>query len=316
MSQAILCPHCNGKLRVRASGGPRVRCHLCRKSFDNPAAPSIPVEMLFRPLVNAPATPDEPDESESPVVQIPDPPPVVHAPEPEVLEVPAESEAPLVAVAAPRFEPDAMLSRTKRVTHRAKAARERLRARRAAKVKTRDYGIAGVILFIIIGLIAAGGYMVLKDDGIAPRPPQDETSADVTPVPQGPPLTSPLVDAPNKAPPSRLLGVWELRTDDDRSGTMEFRADGTATVLAWIGDQEQFPQELYWAPVSENGNELTIELGSAIGSPGQYRFRLLFTSPDAFTITWKIERGIEKDSANRFIRRTTGAEPPQPPIAP
>jgi hypothetical protein len=161
-----------------------------------------------------------------------------------------------------------------------------------------------VILFVIIGLIVAGGYMVLKDDGIATRPSADETPADVTPEPQGPLLSSPLADTPNKPLPSRLLGVWELRTDDDRNGTMEFRADGTATFLAWVGDQEQLPQELYWAPVSETGDEVTIELGAAPRAPGHYRFRLLFTGPDAFTITWKIERGIEKDSANRFIRRT------------
>jgi hypothetical protein len=296
MSQTIVCPHCNGKLRVRASSGPRVRCHLCHKGFDNPAATVVPVDLLFRPLVATPAGVDEPRTSELPAIE---------TPEPELPELPPEPEAPPVAVATPRFTPDPTLSRMKRPTSkRSKAARERLRARRAAKVRARDYGIAGVILFVIIGLIAAGGYMVLKDDGIAARPVEDETSTDVTPEPQGPPLSSPLADTPNKPLPARLLGVWELRTDDERSGTMEFRSDGTATFLAWVGDQEQIPQELHWVPVTETADELTIELGVAAGAPGHYRFRLLFTSPDAFTITWKIERGIEKESANRFIRRT------------
>jgi len=304
MSQAIVCPYCKGKLRVSASAGPRIRCHLCRKAFANPAAVTVPVDLLFRPLVPAAADRDEPETSEVPAIQ---------SPAPEIGEVPAELDDPPVAVATPRFAPDPMLSRTKQTSRRAKAARDRLRARRAAKVKTRDYGIAGVILFVIIGLIAAGGYMVLKDDGTAARPDEEEPVADVAPEPRGPLLTSALVDTPNKPRPSRLIGVWELRSDDDRNGTMEFRADGTATFLAWVGDQEQFPQELFWAPVSESSDELTIELGAAAGAPGHYRFRLLFTGPDAFTITWKIERGIEKDSANRFIRRTTGAEPPVAP---
>src|SRR5438128_208282 len=288
MSQTISCPHCNGKLRVRPSAGPRIRCHLCRKGFANPAAMAVPVDLLFQPLVAAPATVDEPGAAEAPVIP---------APELEIPDVPAEPEAP-VAVATPRFAPDAMLSRTKRpASRRSKAARERLRARRRAKVKARDYGIAGFILFVVIGLIAAGGYMVLRDDGIATRPSEDETTADVAQEPHGPLLSSALVDTPNKPPPARLLGVWELRADDDRNGTMEFRADGTATFLAWVGEQQQVPQELHWVPVSETGDELVIELGVAAGAPGHYRFRLLFTSPDAFTITWKIELGIEKDSA-------------------
>jgi len=307
MSQTISCPHCQGKLRVRAAAGPRIRCHLCKKGFANPAAVSVPVDLLFRPLVAAPGTADELATAEAPVIP---------TPELEVPEVPAESEAP-VAVATPRFAPDPMLGRTKRPTsRRSKAARERLRARRAAKVRARDYGIAGVILFVIIGLIAAGGYMVLRDDGIATRPSEEETTADVAQEPHGPLLSSALVDTPNKPLPARLFGVWELRTDDDRNGTMEFRADGTATFLAWVGDQQQIPQELHWVPVSETDDELTIELGVAPGAPGHYRFRLLFTSPDAFTITWRIERGIEKDSANRFIRRSSDGELPQHPVAP
>jgi hypothetical protein len=294
---------------VRAAAGPRVRCHLCRKSFPNPAAPNLPVEMLFRPLVPAPAPQDDFTTAEMAEVQ---------APEPVAQELPAETEESAVAVAEARFAPDPMLSRTKRpTTKRSKAARERLRARRAAKVKARDYGIAGIILFVIIGLIAAGGYMVLKDDGVALHPADEETVADTTEEPHGPLLSSALVDSPNRPRPSRLLGVWELRTDDDRNGTMEFRADGTATFLAWVGDQEQVPTQLHWAPVNEQGDELTIELGTSAGAPGYYRFRLLFTDPDAFTITWKIEGGVEKDTANRFIRRAAGnVELPPHPITP
>jgi len=283
---------------VRASAGPRVRCHLCHKGFPNPAAPNIPVELLFRPLVPAPEP--QGDFATAEVAEF-------QSPEPVTQELPAELGEPQVAVATPRFAPDPMLSRMKRPSSkRSKAARERLRARRAAKVKARDYGIAGVILFVIIGLIAAGGYMVLKDDGVASRPIDDETPGDVTEEPHAPPLSSALVDSPNKPLPQRLIGVWELRADDDRNGTMEFRNDGTATFLAWVGDQEQVPDYLYWAPVSETGDEVTIELGKAANAPGHYRFRLLFTDPDAFTITWKIEGGIEKDTANRFIRRTVG----------
>jgi hypothetical protein len=255
------------------------------------------VELLFRPLVAAPATRDEPTATE--IAEIP-------VAESETPELPAEPETP-VAVAASRFAPDPMLSRTKRPsTKRSKAARERLRARRAAKVKAGDYGVAGVILFVIIGLIVAGGYMVLKDHGIATRSGDEETPADAAEEPHTPLLSSALVDSSPKPLPARLLGVWELRTDDDRNGTMEFRADGTATFLAWVGDQEQIPTQLLWAVVSDNGNELTIELGNSTDAPGYYRFRLLFTDRDAFTIIWKIEGGIEKDSANRFIRRATG----------
>jgi hypothetical protein len=309
MSQSILCPHCKGKLRVSASAGPRIRCHLCRKSFDNPAAVSVPVDLLFRPLVATPAGHDEPATTETAVIPAPEP--------EEVHESPPEPETPSVAVAAPRFAPDAMLSRTKRpASRRSKAARERLRARRRAKVKARDYGIAGFILFVIIGLIGAGGYMILRDDGVATRPGEEETPADVAQDTHGPLLSSALVDTPNKPAPARLLGVWELRTDDDRNGTMEFRADGTASFLAWVGEQGQLPTELHWAPVSETDDELTIELGDRTGAPGVYRFRLLFTSPDAFTITWKIERGIERDTANRFIRRASAAEPQPQPVTP
>src|SRR5262245_39896188 len=216
MSQAIVCPHCKGKLRVRASSGPRVRCHLCHKGFPNPAAPAIPVELYFRPLVPTPEP--QADLASVEVLDVP-------VPETVIEELPVEPEAPSVAVAEARFAPDAMLSRTKRPTSkRAKAARERLRARRAAKVRARDYGIAGFILFVIIGLIAVGGYMVLKDDGVASRPTEDETPADVVEEPHPPPLSSALVDSANRPKPSRLLGVWELRTDDERNGSMEFRA--------------------------------------------------------------------------------------------
>src|SRR5439155_4066520 len=162
---------------VSASAGPRIRCHLCRKGFANPAATVVPVELLTRPLVAAPASRDEPA-----TLQTPD----IASPEPEVIQPSAEPDQPAIAEApTPRFAPDPMLSRMKRPTsRRSKAARERLRARRAAKVKARDYGIAGVILFVIIALIGAGAYMILRDDPSAvTRPGDDETPADATAEP-------------------------------------------------------------------------------------------------------------------------------------
>ncbi len=271
---------------------------------------SVPVELLTRPLV-APTREEEPE-----------------APQPveldqtgsQIAQLQAEPDAPAAADApAPRFAPDPILTKTKRPTSsRTKAARERLRARRAAKVKARDYFIAGVILFAIIALIGSVAYMVLRDDASAARPAGDDDAAAETTEPPHPPLLSATpANAPAKPLPTRLFGVWELRTDDERSGSMEYRADGTASFLAEVGGQESAPNELRWTVLEEAGDELTVELGNGAGQPGICRLRLLFTSPDAFTVIGKIELGIEKDSANRFVRRSAGhVEPPPHPAVP
>src|SRR5439155_27338087 len=101
----------------------------------------------------------------------------------------------------------------------------------------------------------------------------------------------------------RLLGVWELRADDGRTGWMEFRADGTADFVAAFGGEEVIPEHVRWALVAEDGDALTIEMGDQPGAPGQYRLRMVLTSPDALTIVWKIRHGFEQETANRFIRR-------------
>ena len=125
MSTTVLCPHCRGKLRLHQSSAPRVRCRLCGKGFDNPAATAVSVEVLGRPL-NPAAPAEAPPPAAAPAKASgarPAPPVVVDSP-------PVVSE-----LVDGRFAPDPILTVVRAPGASRAAALRRLRARHAARFR-------------------------------------------------------------------------------------------------------------------------------------------------------------------------------------
>jgi hypothetical protein len=302
MSTTATCPHCHGKLRLRQSGAPRVRCRLCGKGFDNPLATVVPIEVLTRPL-GGPAAPA---------------PAVAHT---DLRNPTAELGPPRpdVGAAPGRFVPDPILTVPRQPgAGRAAAARRRLRARRAARARLRDHALAAAVVLAVIGAVVGGWYVALTGDRTEPRgnePPavaRDDGDEATEPTPE--PVLPTDSPASAKPLPARLVGVWELRADEDRTGTMEFRANGTVRFEAVVGGQE-VPSTHYRAfLVAEEGDALTLELGEAADAPGKFRLRLVFTGPDALTTIGVMNLGIESNEDQRFVRRTAARIelPPHP----
>jgi hypothetical protein len=172
-----------------------------------------------------------------------------------------------------------------------------------------------VIVVGFVALLAAGAAAVWKLDqrGAAPR-----AEAPAEPVDPGAPADAPLAplltgaaDLPPRPADHRLVGFWELRSDDARTGSMEFRADGRVIVLGTNDGVEKEPYDGKWFLMSERGDELVVELGSAAGTPGNIRVHLVLTSPDAMTAERAAFHSHESLEPQRFVRR-----PPAVPLFP
>jgi hypothetical protein len=308
MSTPFVCPHCRGKLRLRPTAAPRIRCRLCGKGFDNPTGVVVPAAELWRPLGLA-------DEGDAPPPAGGQPAPVAHV----ALAPPAPVVTDIDDPTGPTkpFEPDPILTipRVPGSTRRA-LARARLRARFLSRFKLHDYLVAAGILLCGLALVGGVGYVLVREalperarttppDGDAP-PNEVAVAAPVPSLPAG---------EPTIRRPQRLVGVWELRADEDRAGHMEFRADGEAVVQASVGGVSLPADRMPWSVTQEDGDDLTVEMGRP-GAPGNMRLYLTLTSPDALTLVGTTVGGIDDRDARRFVRRADNEVrlPPHPVV--
>ena len=305
MSESTFCPYCNAKLRLGSSSTSRrrttrVKCRVCRRKFHPNLVYTADGQQL--PL-NEPLTAGagERDDHEA------------HADRrrhshdrepPEPIPPPSdESIDPTVKKAAfPSHEP----VREKRAHGWREKIKERAghkRSRRLAKIFR---------LALAIGLLAVGvggaGYLAWsylkptltpdgRSDTVADTPSFEELAKEASI------LASDLAPKPL---PRRLIGIWELRSDDERHGWVDFQADSTMRAFAWIGSAEERPSFAHWYLREEFGDNLIIEIGEARGTIGNLLFHLTIVGrePEAFTLTKVVQRSIPSVENRRFVRRT------------
>jgi len=214
-----------------------------------------------------------------------------------------ESINPLVANAAFPAEVEA----------RREAARDRIKQRRGQrnKRKMKAYELALALGMLAVGAIGATylGWYLLK------TPHVRETTAEAVP-PADPadwatrPTSILERDFAPKPVPKRLVGVWELRSDDDRRGWIEYRSDSTMVARAWKGNEESAPESTNWYLVQELGDDFEIELGPERGGLRNVRFFLSLSGDDAYTLTQVFKNGVRRREDQRFVRRAASVAPP------
>ena len=93
-----------------------------------------------------------------------------------------------------------------------------------------------------------------------------------------------------------------------------FRPDGTVTIKP-AGEPAPPRLEASWFLVKQGADDLEIEVGPDFGAPGNHRFALRFTGPDAFTLISTIRLGVAHKNELRYVRAAPAPEIPPPPGA-
>lgn len=298
MPETTFCPYCNAKLRIaRASKRPqRVKCTVCKSHFHPSQVISgqSNARWLNQPLQGA-GDDGNADQGDLGAGAAPETAAVEFAPPAE------DSINPEVIKAA---YPEEMLER-REARRQNEKERTRDTSRRKHRRRARGFQKALVVLLVgagMAGLAGAAWYL------LRPGPPRIETVATPTPVPDDEPRIStptPLeLDFAPKPLPKRLIGVWELRSDDERRGWIEFRSDNTLSMKAWRGVTVQSPLNANWFLIQEEGDDLVFEIGPRRGTMGNPRYFITLNGPDAFTLTDVAEMGHKSSENSRFVRWT------------
>jgi hypothetical protein len=127
--------------------------------------------------------------------------------------------------------------------------------------------------------------------------------------------------APPAGPAARLVGVWELKADDGRSGTLTIRGDGTLTAASAAGESPLPEYHGRWAVLAADGDRYRLEFARGPAAADAYQVTLVLTSADAFTLVETVRGGTRVRDAQRFVRaapirihlsRPPGYNPPRP----
>jgi hypothetical protein len=108
--------------------------------------------------------------------------------------------------------------------------------------------------------------------------------------------------APPADPATRLVGVWELKADDGRSGTRTLRPDRSLTAASTAGGSSLPDYHGRWAVVTVDGDRFTVEFDKPGENLSSYTVTLVFTCPDAFTLIETKKGGSTIRDSQRFAR--------------
>jgi hypothetical protein len=277
-----------------------------------PAAPAkaapaaVPVSPPPKPAAAAPvalASPPPP----APLTNTPPPP--AAAPETRTEATPAffslsepPPPKPVAATVAPKPAPAATAA-APAVAAPPKPARRRERSDdvhdpfKAHGLRPFELVLAGLLL---LGLLVGGGLLAYQYLGAPSGPPAVPEGPDINPPTTAPlPSESELVAKPL---PPQLFGTWDLRSDDERSGQLILRPDGTLTATSMSGNIAAADTEGHWYMVSQSGSRFALDFAPHVRSLAGYRVMLDMPGPDAFTLVETLMRGVALPEGSRFIR--------------
>jgi hypothetical protein len=124
-------------------------------------------------------------------------------------------------------------------------------------------------------------------------------------------FSAPVKPSLKESAAARLAGVWELRSDDGRSGRLILNPDGRLAAASTASDRPLPDYEGHWFLLDEAGNRFVLEFGRKKGGLDSYQVTLVLTCPDAFTLVETIKNGVPTWDQHRFVR--TAQSVPNPP---
>jgi hypothetical protein len=298
----------------------RAKCHTCKKTFTPTFETGVKPESALYLDAAASAAPLSAEGVSPPPAELPQrsaPPPRPHSPAPVFTLTTPPPPSVGVAMATPppaavdlqeRPEPVAptplseppppTMDPANRIRQRGVTVE-----RRSDRLRPYEVALAAGLVVAIVGVLGVLWYenhSTSNNAAVAEGEPADETKA---PEPV-------VLDETQLAPkpwPKQLIGVWDLRSDDGRTGQLILRPDGTLIATSVAGSSPLADYEGHWYLVKEDGNQFILEFGSERYSLDGYRVKLLLTNANAFTLVETIKGGVSIREVHRFVR--TGPAP-------
>jgi hypothetical protein len=343
-SARVICPHCNAKLRISTSGGAptRAKCHACHNTFKptftdtaGGAALYLDAATAAAPLAPFPAPPTEPAAAPTPISA---PPQVMRAapaappapapapafiPAPSAVGVSADevrperpvSSGPASAVAEPlaRAAPALLAEPPPPEADPASRLRHREDHNPFDKQRLKPYELVLAGALVLAGLGGLGLLWYYNHEEPKGGPGAGGDSAADTPLVD--PLAIPTEkELAPKPLPARLIGVWELKSDDGRSGRLRLGPDGLLGASSTTGDSPLPDYEGHWYLYEEKGDLYVLEFGREHRGFQSFKVTVVLTCPDAFTLVQTIKGGLPTSDQHRFVR--TGPALADKPTAP
>jgi hypothetical protein len=169
-------------------------------------------------------------------------------------------------------------------------------------------------LAVILVLAGVGGLALLwySNRGESKSGPGSDASEGTSVV--DPPAVPTEKDLAPKPLPARLLGVWELRSDDGRSGRLVLGPNGHLAASSTAGESPLPDYEGNWYLFEEKGDRFVLEFAREHRGFDGYKVTVLLTTPDAFTLVETLKGGVPTHEKHRFVR--TGPAPLDKAVAP
>jgi hypothetical protein len=309
MSETTICPYCSAKLRVgsRVGRSTRVKCHVCKNRFHptcvlTPGGQTLPLNQPLAPPVPGPDDSKQRSNDDSKRSR-PDSvsPQAAESFDGDGLakELPADPmhepiDASVIDAAFPHHDPSRVASRER--------IKERVSRSSGRKLKVYEW-------FLAIGLLTAAALGAAYIALVFLRPQLESPEYREQPQSELPHRELARragileTEFSPKELPTRLMGTWERRSDDDIRGWIEYRGDSVARVQEWVGEEDSWPRETTWRLVKDLGDVMEIELAGERGMVSNQRYELVLTAPDAFTVTVSWKNGVRRAENVRFVKR-------------
>jgi len=222
-------------------------------------------------------------------------------PEPKSLELPKPPQSngeSLEQTATESTEPSPAGAESK-----AKHKRVRTSEKTPGQLRPFELILAGVLMLAVIGGVATVIYYLYgqpKDPMLADA---GETQSDRMPTAADNEFSIPKVAAPTSKPrPARLLGAWELRSDDGRVGRLVFRQDGSMSASSSVFDSPMADYSGGWFVHEADGDRYVLEFGKEQGGTSGFRVTVIVNNVDAFTLLETVRNGLPATDQQRFVR--------------
>jgi hypothetical protein len=222
---------------------------------------------------------------------------------------PAPAEAPLAS--APTLSeppPPTVESDETETGKRGSRRRQKVLDRPVNQLRPYEVALASALILAVVGGLGFLAYQLYAQpkDGPAADAGSD---ADRQVVETDPFPLPTIVDRTEKPRPKRLMGAWDLRADDGRTGRLVLRPDGTLTASSSSGDSPLPDYTGSWYLLAEDGDKYVLEFSKVYGGLDGYRVSLWMTSADAFTLIETVKGGTPMKDYQRFVRAAPAKAP-------
>jgi hypothetical protein len=279
---------------------------LMENSVAEPVVRRLPPPAPPPPVEQPPASPvvvaQPPVVFCSPVALMEPPPPQINR---RPAEPPPRRESPPPAAAPLSEPPPPVIDPANRQRNW-----ERLEEQRAGGLRPYEIALALTLVLAVLG----GLGLLLYQKVYQPRSPTAVADADEETPPAG---DLPEVELGIKPRPPELDGVWELRSDDGRSGRLVLHSDGTLVAASASDESPLRDYEGHWFLAESAGDRYVLEFGQEYHGLDSYKVTVVLTCPDAFTLVQTVKGGIPLREAHRFVRTgpASSAGPKRPAAA-